>query len=214
MNGRFKILSMVKACSQAILVLILIGFYACIDAQNPVNVVSQNGGILTEAIINEKGDTIPYVELSEFVVVAPKFFATAEDYKRYERYRRYAPTVVPFAIEAVRTYRSMESATRDMKERDRKKYIAQLQKELGVKMEAQLKLMTVTQGLLLTKMIEKELHMPFYDLVKDVKGGFSAFYWNQFGKIYGYHLKDGYVIGQDPVLDAVLQQFNVAYAFR
>ncbi len=183
-------------------------------AQNATNIIPQQGGVLTEAIINEKGDTIPYVELSEFLVVAPKYFATADDYKRYERYRRYAPTVMPFAIDAVRTYRAMEAATREMKERDRKKYIAQLQQQLGDKMAVQLKAMTRTQGLLLTKMIEKELHMPFYDLIKDVKGGFSAFYWNEFGKFYGYHLKEGYIIGQDPVLDAILQQFNVAYAFR
>ena len=61
------------------------------------------------------------------------------------------------------------------------------------------------------EMIEKELHMPFYDLVKDVKGSFSAFYWNEFSKIYGYQLKQGYERGMDPILDSALNQFDLSY---
>ena len=64
---------------------------------------------------------------------------------------------------------------------------------------------------MLIKMVEKELHMPFYDLVKDVKGGFSAFYWNEFGKVYGYQLKDGYERGKDYILDSVLDKYDLSY---
>ncbi|WP_407069874.1 DUF4294 domain-containing protein [Loigolactobacillus coryniformis] len=45
--------------------------------------------------------------------------------------------------------------------------------------------------------------------MKELKGGFTASYYNQFGKFYGYDLKDGYRIGADPVMDAVLQDFDL-----
>ena len=34
-------------------------------------------------------------------------------------------------------------------------------------------------------------------------------YWNQLGKMYDYQLKDEYRVGKDPILDAVLEDFDV-----
>lgn len=170
-----------------------------------------DGTILMAAYISAAGDTVLYCQLREFEVIAPRTFANADDFKRYERYQRYAPTVIPYAVEAVRTYRELEAATRDGSNKERKKYINDLQSKMEDKMKNQLKNLTRTQGLMLIKMIEKELHMPFYDLVKDVKGGFSAFYWNEFGKVYGYQLKEGYERGKDYILDSVLDKYDLSY---
>jgi hypothetical protein len=57
------------------------------------------------------------------------------------------------------------------------------------------------------KMIEKETGMSFYDIIKDKRNVFSAIYWQNLGKLYGYNLKDGYIKGDDRVLDVVLQDF-------
>ena len=170
-----------------------------------------DGKYLVSAIILPNGDTLIYMQLREFEVKSPKIFANADDYKRWERYRRLAPTVIPYAVEAVRTYREIGVATRDMSNRDRKRYIKQLENKMEDQLKKSLTNLSKTQGFLLIEMIEKELHMPFYDLVKDVKGSFSAFYWNEFGKIYSYQLKEGYERGKDPILDAILDQHDLSY---
>lgn len=170
-----------------------------------------DGKYLVSAIILPNGDTLIYMQLREFEVKSPKNFANADDYKRWERYRRLAPTVIPYAVEAVRTYREIGVATRDMSNRDRKRYIKQLENKMEDQLKKSLTNLSKTQGFLLIEMIEKELHMPFYDLVKDVKGSFSAFYWNEFGKIYSYQLKEGYERGKDPILDAILDQHDLSY---
>ncbi len=170
-----------------------------------------DGRYLVSAIIQPNGDTLISLQLREFEVKAPKFFASADDYKRWERYHRLAPTVIPYAVEAVRTYREIGVATRDMSNRDRKKYIKQLENKMEEQLRKSLTNLSKTQGFLLIEMIERELHMPFYDLVKDVKGSFSAFYWNEFGKVYSYQLKDGYVRGRDPIVDAILDQHDLSY---
>jgi uncharacterized protein YlbG (UPF0298 family) len=170
-----------------------------------------DGTYLMPAYVQPNGDTLIYVQLREFEVRAPRFFANADDYKRWERYRRYAPTVLPYVLDAVKTYRQMEAATRDVSKRERKKYIKTLEASMEDKLKANLKNLTRTQGFLLIEMVEKELHMSFFDLVKDVKGSFSAFYWNEFGKMYGYHLKDPYERGKDAILDSVLDQFDLSY---
>ena len=77
-----------------------------------------------------------------------------------------------------------------------------------------MKNLTRTQGKILIKMIEKELDTPFYTLLKDLRGGFTATYYNEFGKFYGYQLKDGYIPGEDSILDAVLYDFNISYRLQ
>ena len=60
-------------------------------------------------------------------------------------------------------------------------------------------------------MIEKELDMVFYDMLRDLRGGFTATYWHQLGKLNGYDLKEGYIVGDDEILDLVLQDFDISY---
>ena len=172
-----------------------------------------DGRFLMNAYIDAKGDTIIYVELREIEVKAPRTFASADDYKRWERYKRLAPSVVPYALRTVKTYRALEAATRDGSNRDRKKYIKSLEEGMESQLRDQLKNLTRTQGFLMIEMVERELHMSFFDLVKDVKGGFTAFYWNEFGKMYEYHLKDAYMRGNDPILDSVLDQYDLSYSY-
>ncbi len=173
-------------------------------------VIPQLNGFRVSCIITETGDTMPYIPLREYVVTAPKSFANADDLNRYQKYRRYAPSVYGYAAEAVRNYREIEAATRDVNRKDRKKYVEAKYEAMNTQFRSQLKNLTKTQGFLLIKMIEKELKIPFFDLVKDMKGGFTAFYWNEFGKVYGYHLKEGYLEGRDPILDVVLKDYNLA----
>lgn len=202
----------IKNVSICLFLNFLIAFVA--NAQEPAPgyvVVRPDGTVMMAALVTSGGDTMLYCQLKEIEISAPKSFANTEEYKRYEKYQRYAPTVVNYAVEAVKTYRQLEAVTRDASNRDRKKVIAELEDKLDEKFRNQLKNMTRTQGYLLIKMIERELHMPFYDLVKDVKGGFSAFTWNEFGKIYGYHLKEGYERGKDSILDNVLDKYDMSY---
>ncbi|HMR44139.1 MAG TPA: hypothetical protein PKC40_09905, partial [Saprospiraceae bacterium] len=37
-------------------------------------------------------------------------------------------------------------------------------------------------------------------------------YWSTMGWFYGHQLKEGYIIGQDPILDIVLEDFDVSYS--
>lgn len=161
--------------------------------------------------ISECGDTLILADLGNVSVSSMRNFANDEEYLRYRRYRRYAADVYPYAVEAVRIFREVDYATDNLKERQRKKYIKQLQKELKDEFSEPLKKLTKTQGFILIKMIERELQTPMFDLIKDLRGGFTANYWNFLGGFYGHHLKDGYAEGNDHILDAVLSDLSVSY---
>ncbi len=168
-----------------------------------------NGEIVT-AIITET-DTFIIADLEPISISSPRSFKDHKEYRRYLLYRRYAVIVYPYAKDAIRIFRETQYVTQTMSKRKRKKHIKRLQKELKKEFKDPMKNLTRTQGKILIKMIEKELDTPFYTLLKDLRGGFTATYYNEFGKFYGYQLKDGYTPGKDPILDAVLYDFNISY---
>ncbi len=169
-----------------------------------------NGRVMT-AMITETGDTLIMANLDDISITSLRTFKDDADYKKYMKFKRYAAVVYPYAKEAIRIFREMEVATQELNRRKRKKHIKRLQDELKTEFEAPLTKLTKLQGKIMIKMIEKELNTPMYDLIKNLRGGFAASYWNNMGKLFSYDLKTGYVPGQYEILDAVLNDFDISY---
>ncbi len=168
------------------------------------------GRVMT-AMITETGDTLIMAELDDISITSLRTFKSDEDYAKYMKFKRYAAIVYPYAKEAIRIFREMEVATAELNKRKRKKHIKKLQNELREKFETPLTKMTKLQGKIMMKMIEKELNTPMFDLIKNLRGGFAASYWNNIGKLYSYDIKEGYVHGKYEILDAVLNDFDISY---
>ena len=170
-------------------------------------------GQLLSQLITPEGDTILVADLEDVSITSPRTFENKQDYLLYMKYRRYAVKVYPYAKEAIRIFREQEYATKNMKKGERKKHMKKLGKELKEEFEDPLKQLTKTQGMILIKMIERHLDTPMYTLIKDLRGGLTASYWGTAGRFFGYRLKEGYIEGDNTILDAVLQDFDVSYSF-
>lgn len=168
-----------------------------------------DGEIVTAKV--EDGDTLILADLENVSITSFRTFESDTEYRRYMRYRRYASQVYPYAVKTIMILRQIEEDTDGMKNRKRRRHIKQLQKDLKDEFTDPLKDLSRTQGKILIKMIENELDTAMFDLLKDVKNGFEAGKWQTFSKFYGYDLKEGYLPGQDPILDAVLQDFDISY---
>ena len=167
-------------------------------------------GHVVSAMIVE-GDTIIVADLQDVNISSPRSFANREDYLKYLKYRRYAAKVYPYAVEAIRIFSEAKEVTQTMKKRKRKRYLKKLSKELTEEFETPLKRLSKTQGKILVEMIERELDTSLFDLIKLTRGNLNAFYWNQSSKLYGYRLKEVYTVGENPILDVVLQDFDISY---
>lgn len=155
------------------------------------------------------GDTMIVAALEKISVKAPKEFDYSDDRERYIRYKRWAAIVYPYAVQGVRLYRQIENETANSSKREKKRFIKDIEKRLNEEFEKPLRNLSRTQGLILTRMMERNLGKPFYTIIKELKGRFTAGYYNQIGKFYGYDLKDGYRVGADPVMDAILDDFDL-----
>ncbi len=167
-------------------------------------------GEIVTAIITE-GDTLYIAELGDVRITSKRKFNSKEEYALYLRYRRYANKVYPYAVDAIRIFRELEEITHSMKRRHKRKHIRRLQRELKDEFQDPLKKLSKTQGKILVHMIEKELDKPMFYLIKGLKGGVTANYWNTAGKLYGYHLRKGYVVGEDAIMDIVLEDFDITH---
>jgi len=167
-------------------------------------------GKVYSAMIDD-GDTLILADLDDVSITSFREFESDADYRKYLKFRRYAAKVFPYAKEGIRIFREVEYASQHLSKRDRKKRVKELEKELKSEFEEPLTKLTKLQGKILIKMIEKETGESMYDLMKKVKGRFTAFSWHQFSKLYSYDLKEGYEFGKYEILDAVLQDFDLSY---
>lgn len=172
-------------------------------------------GRVLPVLITTTGDTLFLGQnLDEVTITEKPIFENKIDEAFYNKYRRAAIVVFPYAIQAIRVFRQMETETKQLSEKQRKKYIKKLGNDLENEFEKPLKKLTRTQGRILVKMIERELHTPMYQLVKNLKGGWSAWRYNFMAGFYDYNLKSGYIRGEDPMLDEVLDDFNISYTIQ
>ena len=174
-----------------------------------IDSIRVNGQVFSAMV--ENGDTLILARLDDVKLTSMRSFNSREEYLTYLKYKRYAAKVYPYALDAVSILKKVEERTEGMKRYKRKKYIKHTYKQLEHNFKTQLKGLSKTQGKILVKMIEKEMDDSFYNIIKARRSGFTAAYWNQFGKLFGYDLKGGYVIGDDKIMDAVLKDFDVSY---
>jgi len=167
-------------------------------------------GKVYSAMISE-GDTLILADLDDISITSLRKFDSDADYRKYLKFRRYAAKVFPYAKEAIRIFREVEYASEHLSKKEKKKKIKKLEKELKAEFEEPLKKLTKLQGKIMMKMIEKETNETMYNLMKALRGRFTAFYWNQFSKLYSYNLKEGYQEGKYEILDAVLKDFDLSY---
>jgi hypothetical protein len=180
-------------------------------AQSTLGKTTINGELVT-MMLDKNGDTLFVADdLMTIQLTSPRKFKTREEYDRYRKYLRYAAIVYPYAKEAIKVFTQLNQETEEMRKGKRKRYAKRLQKDIDDQFETPLKNLTKTQGKILVKMVERELNVPLHSLIKTYRGGMTAAYWQTMGKFWGYDLKRGYIVGDDPILDAVLQDFDISY---
>jgi hypothetical protein len=94
-------------------------------------------------------------------------------------------------------------------DRERRRYIKDVEKEVFGKYEDDIKQLTMTQGHLLLKLIDRETQNTSYELIKQYRGGLSAAFWQGIARIFGTNLKEEYdPYGNDIVIEFIIQEIE------
>jgi hypothetical protein len=174
-----------------------------------VSTSAQSGSSLVPVVV-ENGDTMPVYSLPEVQVQAEMTAKARRQANRRDRLTRYVQKVYPYAVITAKLLDEYEHDLANIStESDRKLYVKLAEAELRAEFEEEVKGMTITQGRILVKLIDRQTGHTSYDLVKQLRGSFQAWMWQGIAKIFGNDLKSEYdPEGDDRLVESIVRRIE------
>jgi hypothetical protein len=152
------------------------------------------------------GDTIPSIRFQEVYVYAEYVYKNKKQYEAWTRTKYNVKKVYPYAILAAAKLKEYNAIMEKMDEKTRKAYLKVVEKQLKAEFEEPLKNLSMTQGKILLKLIDRETGNTSYTLVKDLRGNFQAFMWQSIARLFGSNMKDEYdPTGEDIMIERAIK---------
>jgi len=175
-----------------------------------INVFAQTESdtiVLPQMVID--GDTLEKITLDPVVVTASKL----EPVHLEEWQMRYLRKVYPYALRTARlTKKINDDLEKCTTKTARKRYLNECEKVLRAEFETTLRNLTRIQGQYLIKLIHRETGVTVYDLLKDYRSGWKAFWWNFAGKFFELNMKTEYdSLGEDKEIESYIQRLQYIY---
>jgi hypothetical protein len=187
---------------------ILVGLLALapflLSAQGILNPHSDEGYHCSAIVVD--GDTIPVIYYDEVYIWGNKSFRNSAESRQWERLVRNVKKAYPYAkLAGIKFNEYNQKMVGITSEKIRKDMMKQAEAELEAQFGDELKDLTITQGKILLKLIDRQTSNCSYDIVKDFRGRFRAFFYQSFARIFGYNLKIKYdPLGADADIERIV----------
>jgi hypothetical protein len=157
------------------------------------------------------GDTVYFDVIQPTWIFAKSKGEKSRNWKRYYRLVYNFNIVYPYAlaartiVERVDSTVNAEHFNRIQKER----YMRQMQNDLLKTFGPTFKHMTISQGVLLVKLVDREIGRSSYSVIKDYKNGIAAGFWQGIARIFGNNLKNQYdPTGADRTVEELVKKWE------
>ena len=164
-------------------------------------------------IIIEGGDTMTYGALDMVLVWGRMSADQRRAHREWTRLRNAVYVTYPYAKKAGAIINDVNFNLKGITDESRrKKYLSQREKDLKKEFTEPLTNLSVYQGKILMKLINRETSNTCYELVKEYRGGFSARFWQTVAWICGGSLKQDYEPrGADAEMERIVQEVARMY---
>jgi len=187
----------------------------CVMALSAVKAQSKYGpnDTILVPIIIYNGDTLIYGDLEEVIVSAKMTEAQKQAFRKWTRLRNAVYVTYPYARQASFIINDInDSLERITEKKQRQRFIKSKESELKKKFADPLTKLSVYQGKVLMKLINRETHNSCYNIIKEYKGGFSARFWQTVAWIVGSSLKQDYdPLGDDAEMETIVREVARLY---
>jgi hypothetical protein len=206
----------------------LIGFillFCCLAgvlrAQAPVNpqelpkhpILGKNDTIKTYMTVLD-GELVPWIVTPEIRIVDTRIFASQADRDKFNRLRYNVLKVIPYARFAGNRYAQLQrdlAVTADKKKQ--KELVKACEVQIKDLFKREIENLTISQGEILIKLINRETGNTSYEMAKELKGGLHAFMYQSVARIFGHNLKETYDPEEERDIESILQSAGY-YASR
>ena len=192
----------------AVLATVLLTFACDASAQGRKEKMPEPKLMLGYEIVD--GDTLFFDVLNPSKVTSFRKMKGRE-WRRYYRLVWNFSKTYPYALVARKLIEKTDAELEenDFSRRKREKYINAIQKELFTAFEQPMRGMTVSQGQLLMKLIDREVGKSSFSIIKDYKNGIAAGFWQGIAKLFGSDLKKHYdPLGDDRDVEELVQKWD------
>ena len=148
---------------------------------------SQNDSSQIRHLIVSNEDTVVLSSIKEVEILN---FKKKSDQIYFNQLKKKTLKVYPFAQ---LTSKKLDSVKSDLivisKRRKKRKYIKSTEKWIKNDLADELKKLSRWEGRILSKLIYRETNISTYNIIKDLRGGLHAFFWQGMAKVYDNNLK-------------------------
>lgn len=142
--------------------------------------------------IVKDGDTIPFVSLKEVKIYSWKMLSAKEE-RKLTRLMQNVKIVYPYArLAGIKLVEYEDTLAQAPDDKARRKIMKRVEEQLNAEYGKELRDLTVTQGKILLKLIDRETGETSYELVSELRGEFRAVFYQAFARIFGMNMKVGY----------------------
>ena len=159
-----------------------------------------------------EGDSIPktMIDLDEVMLLHKLEFTSRADQRRYLILRRKTIKVYHYAKLAAERLETLSERLESMeRKRDKKRYAKRIQKYIEGEFSDELKKLTRTEGQILIKLIHRQTGKTTFELIKELRNGWRAFWFNNTASLFDLSLKkkfDPFNEKEDYLIEDILQR--------
>jgi len=176
------------------------------SSQRPDSLRSQQRMVATTLV---EGERMPWMLIPEVTVTRKRVFRNPEDKARYLRLRYNVIKVLPYAKYAQDKYQQLY---RDLavtsNRREQKRLVKACEKEIKDMFNREVKNLTISQGEILIKLIDRQTGNSSYEVVKDLRGGVTAFFYQSIARVFGHNLKNTYSPEEDFEIENIIRSLE------
>lgn len=175
--------------------------------QEPV----QQDSTIVEYILIE-GDSIPKtaINLNEVLLLQRLKFDSKEDRIKYLILKRKTIKVYPYAKLAAERLTTLTERLATLEtNRAKRRYAKIIQKYIEEEFSAELKKLTRTEGQILVKLIHRQTGITTFDLIKELRSGWRAFWFNTTASVFDISLKrefNPFDVKEDFLIEDILER--------
>ena len=155
------------------------------------------------------------VVMDELILLNKPRFNNSLDQNYYYFLNKKLNRVYPLFLTALEQYQDIQADLSNLDKGDQRKYVNDRQKDLANQYENQLRDLTTSEGRVFAKLMNRATGKTVYEIIKELRGGWSAFWWNVKGNIADVSIKEPYdphVNRTDQFVESLLQSnWNAGY---
>lgn len=135
----------------------------------------------------------------------------------YDRLRYNVIRTYPYAVIAADVLKDVDGNLAKLGDDKsaRKEYLKKIEKELNKRFKGELENLTISQGQILVKLINRQTGKNCYGIIRELKGGFSAVIWQSVALLFSNNLKREYdPYDRDKEIEGIVAELEANYYYQ